>query len=312
MEWSKILVRVPNWLGDAVMALPAIRALRDRFPAAHIAVLARSWVADLYRREPACGEMIFCGERGGLRGWARSWRLGKELRAGRFDAAILLPNAFEPAAVAWLAGIPRRIGYDRDGRGWLLSDAVPAPRPGEIPLHERYYYLELLRRAGILGELPERVPILLHGVVEARSAGEKLFRNMGLKGDVVGLSPGAQNSRAKQWLPERFADSAARLAGELGGSVAIFGSARERLRCQGIAEEVRRKGHPVLNLAGETTLAQFLDLAAACRVFLTNDSGAMHAASALGVPAVAVFGPTIVEASVQAGPCSLVIREQVD
>lgn len=286
-------MRGTNWLGDAVMSLPALRALRARFPEARITVLARGWVADLYRREPCADEVVLA------------------VGGRRFDAAILLPNSFGSALRARLAGVPRRIGYDRDRRGFLLTDAIAPPKPGETPPHERFYYLELLRRAGIIKALPPAEPILLHAADEARSAGLELFRQMGMRGPVVGVSPGAQNSRAKQWIPERFVASAARVAGALGGGVAIFGSAAERALCQSMAAEVRRAGVPVLSLAGETTLARFIELAAACRAFLTNDAGAMHVASALGVPTVAIFGPTKSDATAPAGPRARIVREPV-
>src|SRR5579864_3496408 len=133
------------------MSLPALRALRQRFPAAEISILAKPWVADLYGREPFCHRVIPST----AAGLASKWSAAKALRAENFDCAILLQNAFEAAAVAFAARIPERIGYARDGRSLLLTRAVPVPRSGEIPRHERFYYLELLRRAGIIDVLPE-------------------------------------------------------------------------------------------------------------------------------------------------------------
>jgi len=299
VAWTKILVRGTNWLGDAVMSLPALRALRERQPDARITVLARGWVADLYRREPCVDEVLV---------EPLKWSV---LRKQRFDAAILFPNSFRTALEVRLAGIPRRIGYDRDRRGFLLTDPIPPPKAGETPPHERFYYLELLRRAGILDALPAAEPILLHGAEEARRAGTEMFQQVGMSGPVVGVSPGAQNSRAKQWLPDRFVESSARVATALGGGVVIFGSASEGALCLEIAEELRRAGVQVLSLAGETTLTQFIELAAACRAFLTNDAGAMHVASALGVATVAVFGPTDFAATAPAGPLSSIVRAGV-
>src|ERR1700732_4045185 len=167
MEFQKILVRATNWVGDAVMSLPALRALRDRFPHARIAILAKPWVADLYRRELFCDQLIPYT----AHDLASKWRAGRELRPMDFDCAILLQNAFEAAAVAFLAGIPERIGYARDGRSPLLTRAIPVPRKGEIPRHERFYYLELLHRAGILDSLPENDCIRLDGAPQSRAAG---------------------------------------------------------------------------------------------------------------------------------------------
>jgi heptosyltransferase-2 len=307
VAWTKILIRGTNWLGDAVMSLPAGRAVRERFPEARITVLARGWVAELYRREPCADEVVIVPE-----SWPGRVRLAGNLRRRRFDAEILLPNSFGSALFARLAGAQCRIGYDRDHRGFLLTRVLPRPRPGETPAHERFYYLELLRRAGLIETLPAGEPIVLHAAEDARCAGLELFRSMGFGGPVVGVSPGAQNSRAKQWIPERFVEAALRLAASLDGAIVLFGSAKERDLCQAMAEAVRRNGRPVLNLAGETTLPRFIELAAACRVFLTNDSGAMHLAAALAVPTVAVFGPTEYWATAPAGPRSVIVREQVD
>lgn len=305
MPFERILVRATNWVGDAVMSLPALRALRERFPAAEISILAKPWVADLYGRESFCDRLIpytasTLGEK---------YQAARNLRSGRFDAAILLQNAFEAAAVASLAGIPRRIGYARDGRSLLLTQAVAVPKAGEIPRHERFYYLELLRRAGILDRLPANDAIRLEGSVLAREAGADRFRKLGLGDVVVGISPGAAYGTAKRWLPGRFADAANRVARVLGGSVAIFGSGAERELCASVAAAVEA---PVKNFAGETSLAEFIELAAACRVYLTNDSGAMHIASALGVPTVAIFGATDDTTTGPTGPLARVVREPVE
>src|SRR5271156_5950860 len=141
------------------MSLPALRALRERFPDAEISILAKPWVADLYGREPFCNRLIPYTPTD----LASKWRAARDLRAFHFDCAILLQNAFEAAAVAFAARIPERIGYARDGRSFLLTRAIPVPKHGEIPPHERFYYLELLRRSGILDTLPESECIRLDG-----------------------------------------------------------------------------------------------------------------------------------------------------
>ena len=311
-KYSRILIRATNWLGDAVMSLPALRAIRGRFPSAHIAVQARPGVAELYARERLANEVILYQAERGARDWSGKWRAARLLRAQRFDCAILLANSFDSALVVWLAGIPRRIGYNRDGRGMLLTDAVRAPRAGEIPPHERHYYLELLRRAGIIGELDPPDAILLDGADEARLAGEKRFGELGIVGPVIGVSPGAAYGSAKRWPPERFAEAAARVASAESATVAVFGSAEERPICEITAGILQTAGHRVRSFAGETSLGQFIELAAACRLFFTNDSGAMHVAAALGVPTVAVFGATDDVATGPCGPVARVVREPVD
>ena len=303
---DKILIRATNWVGDAVMSLPALRALRQSYPGARISILAKPWVADLYRREQVCDQLISYTASTLLEKHAAA----RALRACKFDTAILLQNAFEAAAIAYLAGVPERIGYARDGRGFLLTRAIPVPKPGEIAPHARFYYLELLRRAGIIAELPPTDAIRLESAPAARTAGEKRFRQMGFGGAMVGVSPGAAYGTAKRWLPERFAESASRVPRELGAGVAVLGSKSERDLCQSVAAAITDA--PVKNLAGDTTLAEFIDLAAACRVYLTNDSGAMHIASALGVPTVAVFGATDDQTTGPTGSLAKVVREPVD
>lgn len=262
------------------MCLPALRAIRERFPEAHLAILARPWVSDLYEREPFCDEIIPYRASGHNWNFASKWALARELRARRFDCAILLQNAFDAALVAWLARIPVRIGYDRDGRGLLLTRAITLPKRTDIPRHESYYYVELLRRAGWIEGLPSVELIRLEGAPAARETGFRRLAEAGLREPVIGLSPGAAYGTAKRWLPERFAEAAGRLANEIGGTIAIFGSPDERELCASIAATLEASGHTEHNFAGETSLRQYIELAAACRVYLTNDSGAMHIASA--------------------------------
>ncbi len=273
-----ILIRATNWIGDAIMSLPALRTVRASFPAAHITVLARPWVADLYEGERAIDAVIPLEGR---------WQTIRRLRAGSFDLGILFPNSFDSALVLRLGGVKRIIGYARDARGFLLAQSIPLPRPGQIPRHERFYYLELLRRAGLIASLPEVLEIRLDSLEEKRRRGREAFRAAGISEPVVGVSPGAAYGGAKRWLPERFAEAAAQLAATMGGSVAAFGSASEKALCDSVAAQAKGR-----SFAGATSLRDFIDMVSACRVFLANDSGAMHIAAAAAVPSVTVFGPT--------------------
>jgi heptosyltransferase-2 len=303
----KILIRATNWIGDAIMSLPALRAIRQRFPDAEIIVLARPWVSALYEGERSIDQVIVFEGAPGARDWKAKLGLISRLRRGNFDLAILFTNSFESAAVVRLAGVRRIVGYARDGRGVLLSDATAVPKPGEIPVHECFYYLELLRRADLIETIPDTPEIRLDGIGELRAKGEKRFEMLRMKLPAIGVSPGAAYGSAKRWLPERFAESAARLAADMGASVAVFGSAAEKALCDEVARA--SQGH---NFAGATTLRAFIEMTAACRVFLTNDSGAMHIASALGVPSVTVFGPTDETATGPLGPAARLVREPVD
>jgi heptosyltransferase-2 len=213
--------------------------------------------------------------------------------------------------MAWLARIPERIGYRRDGRGWLLTRGVRTPESGEIPRHQRFYYLELLRRAGLQEHFPESNAIRLEGAEAARAAGAAHCRALGADEPVIGISPGAAYGNAKRWLPERFVESAASLR-SIAASFLVFGSAAERDLCEAVARQLLAAGLPARNLAGQTTLLEFIDLATACRLFLTNDSGSMHVASALGVPTVAVFGATDDTTTGPTGPLARVVREHAE
>ena len=304
---SRLAVRATNWLGDAVMSLPAIRAIRATFPHAQIAVIARPWVADLYARETSIDRVI----RYEAKSLSERRAFARGLREERFDGAILLQNAFDAALMAWTAGIPERIGYNRDGRRWLLTRPIAVPEPGEIPRHERFYYLELLRRAGLMERFPEADAIRLEGIDAAREAGATHLRSLGIAEPAIGISPGAAYGNAKRWLPERFVETATSLR-EAGASFLVFGSAGERDLCELVARQIGAAGLAARNLAGETTLREFIDLAARCRLFLTNDSGAMHVASAVGVPTVAVFGATDDTATGPTGALARVVREHAE
>lgn len=301
--YSRILVRATNWVGDAVMSLPALAALRARFPSAHIAVLARPWVEGLYRHEPFADEIIpyqpkSIGDR---------LAAARSLMARGFDCAVMFQNAFDAALIARLAGIPKRIGYARDMRSWLLTHPVERPAPGTIPAHESYYYLDLLRRVGWLDELPAEPLIRLAGREKARTAGMGRF---GSGPPVIGVSPGAAFGNAKRWFPERFAGAARAIAREAGARIALFGSPAERALCEQVKDLLY--GCEVHNYAGDIQLDEFIERAAACTLFLTNDSGAMHIASALDVPTVTVFGATNPVTTGPTGEKTRIVRREVE
>jgi heptosyltransferase-2 len=289
-DFRKILVRATNWIGDGVMSLPALAALRARFPSAEIVLVSKPWVSELYHHLPAVSRQIIYDPEKVHRGPGGFWRLVQKLRAEGFDAAILLQNAFQAAAMAWGARVPVRIGYARDGRSRLLTDAVVPPPPA-IYGHQRNYYLELLFRAGLIAGYDRAAnPHLEVEEAEKEWARRHLARN-GLGGPrvLVGLNPGAFFGPAKRWLASRYAQVADRLIGALHADVLIFGSSAERP----LAEEIARgMKHTPLILAGDTSLRQLMALLAQCRVVVTNDSGPMHLAAALGLPVVAIFGST--------------------
>jgi len=294
------------------MSVPALQALRESFPGARISILARPWVAGLYGREPFCDELIPYDAARGWRGLREKLSIAAKLRSRKFDCAVLLQNAFESAALARLAGIPVRIGYRRDGRGWLLTHPIPVPAPGETPRHQRFYYLELLNRAKLINDYSTELDIRLSGAARAAKSGRMRFSEFGIDGPIVGVSPGAAYGGAKRWLPERFADAAVTIASETAATVAVFGSREESQICAAVAERIKHAGQNCVNFAGITDLPAFIELTAACEVYLTNDSGPMHIASALGVPTVAVFGATDNVATGPTGTSSLIVRQPVE
>ena len=287
----KILIRATNWVGDAIMALPALRAVRKRFPEAEIAIVGRPYVADIYRDQEICNQLIPYDPKDLHAGFSGRERLAAELRAQKFDVALLLQNAFDAAWLAWRANIPERIGYARDVRSFLLTKAVALPGHGETPAHEKFYYLELLRRAGWLDSVQDETFIGLSVPEEKRRSADELLCKFGVRQGAlrIAIGAGASYGSAKCWPPPRFAEVANRLQSEADADVILFGIAAEATVSTAISGELRR---PPINLTGKTAIADLPALLSQCHLFIGNDSGAMHVAAAVGLPIVAVFGPT--------------------
>ena len=287
----RLLIRATNWVGDAIMAVPALQAVRKRFADAHIAILALPYVAEIYEGQGIADELIAFDrkdEHAGIRGRER---LVATLKSKQFDTALLLQNAFDAAWIAWRAEIPHRIGYKRDGRGLLLTKAIPAPKAGEIPAHEKFYYLELVRRAGWLESLPEVPEIALHVKAVALEEAERKLRALGARPGAtrVAVGAGASYGSAKCWPPQRFAQALNQLLHERDADIVLFGTPAETNVSEAIQGGLSR---PALDLTGKTQIAELPALLSRCSVFLGNDSGAMHVAASVGLPVVAVFGPT--------------------
>jgi heptosyltransferase-2 len=306
----KILVRAPNWVGDAVMAIPALQAIRGARAQAEICILARPAVADLFAGQSFADRVLEYDYRGRHAGWLGQERLIRELRTEKFDAAVLLQNAFAAAWLAWRAKIPERIGYARDGRRWLLSKAVTLPRRGDIPPHQSEYYLELLRRANWIAQAPGPTCIQLSIADTARQAAERSLLAAGARPGSwrCAIAPGASYGAAKCWLPERFAALADRLITECNADVILFGSPAETEIASRITNAMRGRA---LSLVGKTTTHDLAALFAACSVFVGNDSGAMHVAAAVGLPVIGIFGPTDPDATSPVAREFSLVREPV-
>lgn len=311
-EPRKIMVRATNWIGDAVMALPAIEALRARFPEAEMVVISKPWVSGVYEHHPAVDRQILFDPQGEHRGPSGFSKLIRQLREEEFDLAVLLQNAFHAAWMAWRARIPARAGYARDGRAPLLTEPIEAP-PAAVYGHQAYYYLHLLFRAGIIARPEPPRPLAetrLEVTAEERNWAVRRLESLGIQGPrfLLGLAPGASFGPAKRWLPDRFAALADRLVEVLNADVLVFGSAAEKRLAEEIAGEM---DHTPVIIAGETTLRQSMALLERCRVLVTNDSGLMHLASAMALPVVAVFGSTDARTTGPFGPYTRIVQHPV-
>lgn len=286
---AKILVRSTNWIGDAIMTTPAVRTIRRNYPEAEIALLALPWVADIFSASPHVDRIIPYDRNGEHAGVTGKFRLASQLRNEKFDAAILLQNAFEAAFITTLASIPVRAGYTTDGRGILLTHGVKKSR--DIGLrHQVHYYQEMLQGLGLVPG-PDELELHLHQD-DKKWAGEFLH-DLGKSetAGLVGLNPGAAYGPAKRWPAEKYGELASLLCDDPDIMVAVFGTADDREAAAAIAGKV---GDPqrVVDLTGRTSLGQAMAMINRCNVFVTNDSGLMHVAAALAVPTVAIFGST--------------------
>ncbi|MGE5361378.1 MAG: lipopolysaccharide heptosyltransferase II [Bacteroidales bacterium] len=291
---TRVIVFAPNWLGDAVMAVPCLELLKRRDPAATLAVAARAHLAPLYEMVDAVDEVVALQPVSGFGGARAALADAGRLRAGRFDVAVLLPNSFRSALIARLAGIRERRGYARDGRRWLLTHAAAPPER----VHMVEYYRRLVNGVGLdfadhenvsqKGDRRNQARPHLSVRADARERARALLAAHGWTpgATLVGMAPGAAYGTAKQWLPERFAQLAAELGAE-GVRTVLVGTNADVEVCARIAQ-----GGGPLNLAGRTTLAELAAVVAECGSFVTNDSGAMHIAVAVGAPVTALIGPT--------------------
>jgi len=291
---TRIVVRAPNWLGDVVLSLPAVRDLRRNLPGAGVTVLARPSVAELYRAVPEVDEVVISA---GVRADAAALR-------GRHDLGILLPNSFGSALALALARVPERWGWSTDARGLLLTRAAPVPAQirGQ---NQVYYYRAMLAAMGLDVSSPPQTSLSCPPAWDARAA-ELL--DHAAAGGWIGVSPGAHFGSAKRWLPERFAAVAQRLAAESGAGVAVLGAPSERALTAQVAAQVKA---PVADLGGRTTLSELVGVLGRLRLLITNDSGAMHVAAALGTPVVAVIGPTDWRETAPVGRAHRLLREPV-
>jgi heptosyltransferase-2 len=312
---ERILVRGVNWLGDAVMTTPALMRLREVNPVAHITLLTHEKLADLWTNHPSANAVLTFGSRDGI------WSVAQKLRAGRFNLGLVLPNSPRSALELWLAGIPRRIGYARPWRNWLLTQRIQPPtdvaemrkrpvdeikrlvaanpgedsrgsphRPQPRAAHHCHLYLQLV---SALGANPEPLPPRLEVGAEELAAAKQRF-SLAATVPWFGLNPHAEYGPAKRWPPERFLAAAADAQKRTNCRWLILGGPADVALATEMANALGNlfPSAPPLNLAGRTTLRELCAVLKLCQVLLTNDTGPMHVAAALGTPVVAIFGST--------------------
>ena len=313
----RLLVVVPNWVGDVVLATPVLAALRGHFRTARITYLMHRYVAELVDGGGWHDAAAFWPDGHGLARELRTLRLARRLRGERFDLALLLTNSFRSALVAWRAGVPRRVGYARESRGWLLTDRLkPLKRKGQyVPSPVLPYYIRLAEHVGC--QVADRRLRLGIPPLQER-AGQELLRHYGLaEGRPYALiNPGAAFGAAKCWLPERFAEVCDRLQSEYGLRPVIVGAAGEAALMRAIAAQTKN-GAICCDQPG-TTLGSLKVLARGATLLVCNDTGPRHYGSAFDIPTVTIFGPTHqawtdtdyageikLQIPVECGPCQL-------
>jgi heptosyltransferase-2 len=283
--------------------------LGRNFPEAEITVAAKPWVAPVYDGHPAVSRVLIYDRDNRHGGRLGPLRLAAEVRKEHFDLAVLFQNALEAGLIFALARVPLRLGYNTDGRGWLLNPKIKL-RPEDKTVHETEYYMRILRRAGLDAPKASAHPYRFHLSQEALDRADQRLDRLGLSGVFrLGLAPGASYGPAKQWPPRRFAEAADRILRVKQGAALIFGSRAESETTAAVARRLPVRGH---DLAGRTELTEAAALISRCHLFLTNDSGLMHAAASVGVPVVAIFGSTNPRTTAPVGRRVRIIRHDVD
>ncbi|MDB6032189.1 MAG: Lipopolysaccharide heptosyltransferase [Verrucomicrobiales bacterium] len=317
MQPEKILIRGVNWLGDAVMTTPALQRLREAYPAASITMLAPAKLADLWLHHPSLNSVLRIEAGEGL------FSVASKIRREQFQTAVVFPNSPRSALEVFLGGVPRRVGYAKSWRNLFLTDALTpnpfyrsmrkrtesevqrlvsqpglaAPDPYPEQAHHVYHYLRIVQALGAdTKPVPPRI-----GLAEQELQAVKEKWSLDRESTTwIGLNPGAEYGPAKRWPAERFSAAAIALGKRTGCRFMIFGAQGDAPLASQVAAEIENglgdessKGSPrVLNLAGKTSLRELCALLRLCSVVITNDSGPMHLAAAVGTPVVGLFGST--------------------
>jgi heptosyltransferase-2 len=304
---KRILVKGTNWVGDTILSFPAVNALRCLFQQSHIAVLAKSHLAELWRANPDINEVISFDRAKGAQRIFDELRMSRLIKQQGIDLAVIFPRSFSSAWMIFLGGVPHRIGYKGEVRDWLLTERV-ARSTQILSAHRMYYYLHLIERLG-RGPSPSLPTLSLNGELEKWA--DNFLSHNSLRGRIlIGFNPGATYGEAKCWPLEKFVELGKRLRQTYDASILIFGSPqpKEQELNTTIAEGI---GEGCLNLSGQTSLLELASLLRQCHLLVTNDTGTMHVAAAVGTPVVAIFGPTDPRTTSPVGEEHVIISREV-
>jgi len=304
----RILVKEVNWLGDLVISLPALRALHYRYPEAAITVLVKRELAGFFDGMKWIAEVMPYVVRPAIEGLRDRLQIICAIRAGNFDLAVVFPNSFAAALWVALAGVPRRAGYAADGRSLLLTDRVKHDA-AVMKGHQTGYWLAMVRAVAGAEEARVEEPLEVARRHRERMArwleGER--RTPG--GKLIAIAPAAAYGPAKEWPAAHYASLIDLIAERHGAECVLVGTAGDRAGCEALAAAVRSR--PII-AAGATSIGELIALLALCDGFAGNDSGAMHLAAALGIPAVGIFGSTNPDRTGPIGPRSTVIYHRIE
>jgi heptosyltransferase-2 len=291
---GRVVVRGTNWVGDAVMTIPALRELRRVLPDVHITLATRPWAEGIFRDAEFLDDILIYDRPG--RSPGAVLRQVREWRARSFDLAVLFQNAFEAAMIAGLARVPLRLGYSTDGRRPLLTHPLPLPS-WRSERHEVFYYLNIISELERLlygaSRVEEHEPQFNLDVSVTRKREARLMLQQHAAQSesscIVALCPGSTNSRAKRWPVEWYAALGDRLAEEMGAKILLIGAHDELEVSRAVSRQMR---HTAIVLTGETDLAQLTAVLSIVDLLITNDTGPAHISAALERPTLVIFGPT--------------------
>ncbi len=273
----KIIIRIPNWIGDAVMFIPSLEIIKNNFPNSKIHLLGRIPAIDIFENYPGINSLIKIRGKGVF----NELKFIKTIKKQNFNIGYLFPNSFISALVFYMANIKNRIGYNRDGRGFLLTERI---KPNfSYDYHFSDYYLHLLRDSGLKIKKSENIELYLS---EEEDNKAELFLKTYKNRIKIGFASGASFGDSKKWFPERFKEVAESFEKKYNARIFYFGGSGDYQDC------VRASTVKSLNLCGETDLRQAMALIKRMNLFISNDSGLMHVANALGVPTIGLFGST--------------------